>query len=161
MDHVSVVCRRQHLSRRTEQAYRFWIRKYIRFHNRQQPRSVGPDGIVGFVNRLATVGLAASTQSQALNALLFLYRDVLEVKVGYPGELRYPRFAPSCRDCYEATDTQAAPCRALATAASMKAMPATPSSMPGRSRSSGGVSPATSAAIARKASRYKLANASK
>jgi integron integrase len=89
MDQVSVVCRRRHLSRRTEQAYRFWIRRYIHFHNRQHPSAVGPSGIVAFVNHLATVGqVAASTQSQALNALLFLYRDVLEVEVGHLGELR-------------------------------------------------------------------------
>lgn len=83
MDQVSVVCRRRHLSLRTEQAYCFWIRKYIYFHNRQHPRSVGTVGIVGFVNYLATERhVAASTQSQALNALLFLYRDVLEMEVG-------------------------------------------------------------------------------
>lgn len=84
MDQVSVVCRRRHLSRRTEQAYRFWIHRYIHFHCRQHPRAVGPAGIVAFINYLAAArGVAASTQSQALNALLFLYRDVLEVEVGH------------------------------------------------------------------------------
>lgn len=87
MNQVSVVRRRRHLSRRTEEAHRFWIRRYIHFHNRQHPRAIGPDGIVGFVNHLATVWrVAASTQSQALNALLFLYRDVLEVEVGVRAE---------------------------------------------------------------------------
>ena len=89
MDQVSVVCRRRHLSRRTEQAYRFWIRRYIHFHCRQHPRAVGTAGIVGFINHLAAArGVAASTQSQALNALLFLYRDVLEVEVGHLSGLR-------------------------------------------------------------------------
>lgn len=89
MDHVSVVCRRRHLSRRTEQAYRFWIRRYIHFHGRQHPRVVGSNGIVAFINHLATVGrVAASTQSQAVNALLFLYRDVLEMEAGHLGGLR-------------------------------------------------------------------------
>lgn len=89
MDQVSVVCRRRHLSPRTEQAYRFWIRRYIHFHNREHPRIVGPDGIVGFVNHLAAVRhVAASTQSQALSALLFLYRDVLELEVGHLDGLR-------------------------------------------------------------------------
>lgn len=55
MDQVSVVCRRRHLSRRTEQAYRFWIRRYIHFHDRQHPRAVGPVGIVAFINHLAAV----------------------------------------------------------------------------------------------------------
>ena len=89
MDQVSVVCRRRHLSRRTEQAYRFWIRRYIHFHGRQHPRAVGPAGIVAFINHLAAVGgVAASTQSQALNALLFLYRDVLELEVSHLRGLR-------------------------------------------------------------------------
>ncbi|MBO9717975.1 MAG: phage integrase N-terminal SAM-like domain-containing protein [Pseudoxanthomonas sp.] len=89
MDQVSLVCRRRHLSRRTEQAYRFWIRRYIHFHNRQHPRAVGLNGVVSFVNHLATAGhVAAATQSQALNALLFLYRDVLEVEVGHLAGLR-------------------------------------------------------------------------
>ena len=89
MDQVSVVCRRRHLSRRTEQAYRFWIRRYIHFHDRQHPRAVGPVGIVAFINHLAAVrGVAASTQSQALNALLFLYRAVLEAEVGHLSGLR-------------------------------------------------------------------------
>lgn len=89
MDQVSLVCRRRHLSRRTEQACRFWIRRYIHFHGRQHPRAVGPTGIVAFINHLAAVrGVAASTQSQALNALLFLYRDVLEAAVGHLNGLR-------------------------------------------------------------------------
>ena len=82
MDQVSIVCRRRHLSRRTEEAYRFWIRRYVHFHKPHHPRTVGPEGIVGFVNHLATAKhVAASTQSQALNALLFLYRDVFEVEI--------------------------------------------------------------------------------
>lgn len=82
MDLVSIVCRRRHLSHRTEEAYRFWIRRYIFFHAKQHPSDVGPTGIVTFVNHLAAhQQVAASTQSQAFNALLFLYRDVLEIEV--------------------------------------------------------------------------------
>jgi len=89
MDQVSALCRRRHLSRRTEEAYRFWIRRYILFHDKQHPRILGPHGITAFVNHLATDRMvAASTQSQALNALLFLYRDVLEVDVGHLEGLR-------------------------------------------------------------------------
>lgn len=83
MDQVSIVCRRRHLSRRTEEAYRFWIRRYILFHNKQHPRDVGAAGITSFVNHLAALRqVSASTQSQALNGILFLYRDVLEIEVG-------------------------------------------------------------------------------
>jgi len=89
MDQVSALCRRRHLSRRTEEAYRFWIRRYILFHHKQHPRELGALGIAPFVNHLAVVrNVAASTQSQALNALLFLYRDVLEMEVGHLDGLR-------------------------------------------------------------------------
>lgn len=89
MDQVSTICRRRHLSQRTEEAYRFWIRRYILFHRKQHPRDVGPAGITLFVNYLATEQrVAASTQSQALNAVLFLYRDVLEMEVAHLTGLR-------------------------------------------------------------------------
>jgi len=89
MDQVSALCRRRHLSRRTEDAYRFWIRRYILFHRKQHPRLLGTSGIAPFVNHLAVDRkVAASTQSQALNALLFLYRDVLNVEVGQLDGLR-------------------------------------------------------------------------
>ncbi|MGY0800186.1 phage integrase N-terminal SAM-like domain-containing protein, partial [Lysobacter sp. A286] len=89
MEQVATVCRRRHLSPRTEEAYRFWIRRYIFFHAKQHPREVGPGGIAPFVNHLATARqVAASTQSQALNALLFLYRDVLAIEVGHLAGLK-------------------------------------------------------------------------
>ena len=89
MDQVSALCRRRHLSRRTEDAYRFWIRRYILFHHKRHPRELGTQGIAPFVNHLATARhVAASTQAQALNALLFLYRDVLEVEIGHLDGLR-------------------------------------------------------------------------
>jgi integron integrase len=89
MDQVSALCRRRHLSRRTEEAYRFWIRRYILFHHKQHPRVLGPLGITPFINDLAVNRqVAASTQSQALNAILFLYRDVLELEVGHLDGLR-------------------------------------------------------------------------
>ena len=89
MEQVSALCRQRHLSRRTEEAYRFWIRHYILFHHKQHPRSLGTEGIRPFVNHLAVDRkAAASTQSQALNAILFLYRDVLEMEVGHLDGLR-------------------------------------------------------------------------
>ena len=93
MDQVSIVCRRRHFSRRTEEAYRFWIRQYIRFHALKHPRDLGVDGIAPFINFLAVEkNVAASTQSQALNALLFLYRDVLEIQVGRIEGLRRVKY---------------------------------------------------------------------
>lgn len=89
MDQVSLVCRRRHLSRRTEEAYRHWIRHYIFFHQKRHPRDVGTEGIAPFINDLASRRhVSASTQSQAFNAILFLYRDVLELEVGQLSGLR-------------------------------------------------------------------------
>jgi len=89
MEVLSTICRRRHLSRRTEEAYRFWIRRYIFFHDKQHPRAVGTAGIGTFVNHLAVAQqVSAPTQSQALNALLFLYREVLEIEVGHLAGLR-------------------------------------------------------------------------
>lgn len=84
LDQVATICRRRHFSRRTEEAYRFWIKKYIYFHGIKHPRNVGIEGIAPFINFLAVEKhVAATTQSQALNALIFLYRDVLEIEVGH------------------------------------------------------------------------------
>lgn len=82
MEQVSVFCRRRRMSRGTEQVYRFWIRRYIHFHRLQHPREVGTAGITAFVNDLVMQRqVAASTQMQALCALLFLYRIVLSIDV--------------------------------------------------------------------------------
>ena len=65
-------------SRRTEAAYVHWIRRYIRFHGRRHPRDLGPSAVREFLSALTVRdGVAASTQNQALAALLFLYGRVL------------------------------------------------------------------------------------
>ena len=72
-----------HYSRRTETAYLGWIRRYIRHHRSVHPGSLGAPEIVAFLTWLALARrVAASTQNQALAALLFLYREVLGQKVG-------------------------------------------------------------------------------
>ncbi len=72
--------RTRHFAYRTEQAYLQWIRRYVRFHQRQHPRDLGAAGVEQFLTHLAVERkVSASTQSQALQALLFLYRNVLEV----------------------------------------------------------------------------------
>ena len=74
--------RTRHYSRRTEQAYVRWVKRYVRFHGMRHPRSLGEAEISAFLSHLAVKGrVAASTQNQALGALLFLYRDVLDVGV--------------------------------------------------------------------------------
>lgn len=89
MDVVTATCRRRHLSPNTEDAYKLWIRHYIRFHHGRHPRDLGVDGIVPFLTYCAeSRRVSASTHMQALSALLFLYRDVYGKDVGYLKKLR-------------------------------------------------------------------------
>src|SRR5216684_2111503 len=70
--------RYRHYSLRTERSYQEWVRRYIRFHGRRHPRELGAEHVTAFLSSLATTRhVAASTQNQALAALLFLYREVL------------------------------------------------------------------------------------
>jgi integron integrase len=72
--------RTRHFALRTEQAYLHWVRRYVRFHGRSHPRELGGPGIEQFLTHLATHRkVSAATQNQALQALLFLYRHVLEI----------------------------------------------------------------------------------
>lgn len=72
--------RLRHLALRTEQAYLQWIRRYVQFHQRRHPRDLGAADVEQFLTHLAvTRKVSASTQSQALQALLFLYRNVLGI----------------------------------------------------------------------------------
>lgn len=72
------MCRLKHFSRRTEQAYVGWIRRFILANGRTHPLQMGGAEVEAFLSSLAVKGnVAASTQNQALSALLFLYRDVL------------------------------------------------------------------------------------
>jgi integron integrase len=82
LDRVRAALRLRHYSRRTEEAYVAWIRRYILFHNKRHPAEMGAPELTAFLSTLATHGrVAASTQNQALSALLFLYREVLELDV--------------------------------------------------------------------------------
>jgi integron integrase len=79
LDRVRAAIRARHYSRRTEDAYVAWIRRFIVFHGRRHPIEMGAPEITRFLTSLAVDRkVASSTQNQALSALLFLYRDVLE-----------------------------------------------------------------------------------
>ena len=68
----------KHYSLRTEQAYLHWVRRFIYFHSKRHPAGLGGPEVERFLSHLATEGrVSASTQNQALAALLFLYREVL------------------------------------------------------------------------------------
>lgn len=74
----------RHYSRRTEEAYVAWVRRFVRFCGMRHPRELGPSDVSRFLSSLAADhAVSASTQNQALAALLFLYRDVLEMPVGW------------------------------------------------------------------------------
>jgi integron integrase len=79
LDRVREAIRARHYSRRTEKTYVAWIRRYIFFHGKRHPAEMGAAEITRFLTSLAVESrVSASTQNQALSALLFLYREVLE-----------------------------------------------------------------------------------
>lgn len=81
LDEVSDIARFRHLSLRTEQAYRNWIKRYIFFHDKRHPRDLDAEAVRAFLTHLAVnERVSASTQNQAFNALLFLYRKVLKIE---------------------------------------------------------------------------------
>jgi integron integrase len=83
LDRVHQAIRARHYSYKTEEAYVGWIRRFILFHNKRRPSGMGEAEIGQFLSSLARgAHVSASTQNQALNALLFLYKEVLEKKIG-------------------------------------------------------------------------------
>ena len=79
LDRVRLAIRARHYSLRTEEAYVAWVRRFILFHGRRHPVEMGEAEINAFLTDLAVRGgVSASTQNQALAAVLFLYRHVLE-----------------------------------------------------------------------------------
>ena len=78
LDEVRAAIRTRHYSYMTEKAYVHWIKRFIFFHNKRHPVEMGEAEIGRFLSALATDSrVSASTQNQALNALLFLYREIL------------------------------------------------------------------------------------
>ena len=79
LDRVRAAIRARHYSLRTEEAYVAWVRRFILFHNKRHPAEMGESEINRFLTHLAVAeNVAASTQNQALSAILFLYQAVLE-----------------------------------------------------------------------------------
>ena len=98
LDQVRAACRVRHYSLRTEHAYTGWIRRFILANDKRHPRDMGGAEVAAFLTGLATRGrVAASTQNQALSALLFLYRTVLEVELPWLDDViraKHPRRVP-------------------------------------------------------------------
>jgi len=92
LDQCRQIARVRHLALRTERSYLYWIERYIRFHNIQHPATLGAAEVESFLTDLAVSGnVSASTQNQALAALLFLYRDVLKRDIGQLDAVRARR----------------------------------------------------------------------
>jgi len=101
LDQLSEVVRFKHYSIRTEEAYRQWVKRFLQFHRRsgsvsaggwRHPRELGAAEVQAFLNDLAVnQRVAVSTQNQALNALVFLYREVLHADLGDIGKIERPR----------------------------------------------------------------------
>jgi integron integrase len=82
LDQVRQKLRLLHYAIRTEEAYADWIRRYVLFHHKRHPREMGGREVEAFLTHLAVEGhVAASTQNQALAALLFLYQKVLDIEL--------------------------------------------------------------------------------
>ena len=80
---VHTELRTRHYSLRTEKVYLSWIKKYILFNNKQHPSNMGAKEIRSFINHLAVQkNVSASTQNQALQAILFLYKEVIKKEIG-------------------------------------------------------------------------------
>jgi site-specific recombinase XerD len=92
LDQVRQTARVKHFSYRTEQSYVRWIERYIRWHGIRHPAEMGGPEVEAFLTHLAVEGqVAASTQNQALAALLFLYRNVLRIELPNLGAVRAAR----------------------------------------------------------------------
>ena len=97
LDRVRAACRRKGYNYRTEKTYLRWILRYVKYHDTQHPRGFGKEEVRDYLSYLATDrNVAASTQNQALNALLFLHRDSLGAEWNEVTKRRSPIGFPSC-----------------------------------------------------------------
>jgi len=90
LDRVRHALRLRHRSPRTESAYVHWIRRFILFHGKRHPAEMGEEEVRAFLTHLAVEArVSASTQNQAMSALVFLYREVLARELGdFSGSVR-------------------------------------------------------------------------
>lgn len=87
LDVVRRQIRLRHYSPRTEEAYLGWVRRFIRFHGGRHPREMGAEEVTAFLSSLASSGVSASTQNQAMSAVLFLYQLVLGQRLPWMNEV--------------------------------------------------------------------------
>lgn len=98
LDQVRQIIRLKHYSIRTERAYVDWIKRFILFHHKQHPSEMGAPEVQAFLTYLAVERhVAASTQQQALSALLFLYREVLHQELPWMDHINEQRNPSGCQ----------------------------------------------------------------
>ncbi len=90
LDRVRIDLRTRHYSKKTEESYISWIRQYIIFNNKTHPEKMGEEEIKKFINYLAVERhVSASTQNQALNGILYLYKNILKKEIGWINDIKY------------------------------------------------------------------------
>jgi len=95
LEQISWCCRRRHYSPRTAEAYVYWARRYILFHGKRHPTLLGQKDVQRFLDSLVATNVAALTHSQALSAVVFLYKEVLGTPLGWLDDLVRPK-RPRC-----------------------------------------------------------------
>lgn len=108
LDRVRWHLRVKHYSIRTEQAYVDWIRRFILFHGKRHPETMGEEQVGAFLTHLAVDRhVAASTQNQALSALLFLYQEVLDRKLDFMDNVERVKRPPKVPVVFTPAETRA------------------------------------------------------
>ncbi len=91
LEQVKIHLRSLHYSPRTEESYINWIKRFILFHNKTHPEKLGKDDIRKYLNHLAVErNVSASTQNQAMQAILFLYKEILQKDIGWIEDIKRP-----------------------------------------------------------------------
>jgi len=92
MEQLRGKLRYKHYALATERAYCYWVKRFIFFHNKRHPRDMGGQDIASFLTNLAVEeNVAVATQNQALNALVFLYREILQIEIAELPEVVRPK----------------------------------------------------------------------
>ena len=89
LDQTRITLRAKHYSRKTEESYLSWIKRYIIFNNKTHPQIMGAEEIKAYLNYLAVERhVSSSTQNQALQGILYLYKNVLKKDVGWVEDIK-------------------------------------------------------------------------
>jgi hypothetical protein len=121
LDQLRQTLRTKHYAYRTEQAYVHWVRRYILFHGKRHPQEMGRGEIEQFLTNLAVERhVSASTQTQALCALLFLYNHVLRIELPTLNAVRAKRPAQTTANVDSERGSQHAPFRPASRADGMR-----------------------------------------